>query len=42
MGHGEPPIDLLRPFDSDKMESSPANPSVGNVRNNGPELLNSA
>jgi putative SOS response-associated peptidase YedK len=42
MGHGDPPIDLLRPYDSDKMESAPANPGVGNVRNNGPEMLNSA
>lgn len=42
MGHGNPPLDLLRPFDADKMESSPANPSVGNVRNNGPDMLNSA
>jgi putative SOS response-associated peptidase YedK len=33
------PIDLLRPFDSDEMEMHPANPAVGNYRNNGPEML---
>jgi putative SOS response-associated peptidase YedK len=33
---------LLRPFDSDAMEMTPANQLVGNVRNNGPEMLNSA
>ncbi len=38
----QPPIDLLRPFDSGGMEMRPANPLVGNVRNNGPEMLNSA
>ena len=38
----QPPLDLLRPFDSDQMEMSPANPLVGNVLNNGPEMLNSA
>ena len=37
-----PPIDLLRPFESEEMEMAPANPLVGNVRNNGPEMLNSA
>ena len=37
-----PPVDLLRPFDSGKMKSSCCNPLVGNVRNNGPEMLNSA
>jgi putative SOS response-associated peptidase YedK len=35
----QPPIDLLRPFPSDEMEMHPANPAVGNVRNNGPEML---
>jgi putative SOS response-associated peptidase YedK len=39
---GPPPVDLLRPFESDGMEMSPANQAVGNVRNNGPEMLNSA
>jgi putative SOS response-associated peptidase YedK len=37
-----PPIDLLRPFDSDAMQTDACNPLVGNVRNNGPEMLNSA
>jgi putative SOS response-associated peptidase YedK len=35
----QPPIDLLRPFDSDEMEMHPANPAEGNYRNNGPEML---
>lgn len=35
----QPPLDLLRPFPSDEMEMHPANPAVGNVRNNGPEML---
>jgi putative SOS response-associated peptidase YedK len=34
-----PPIDLLRPYESDGMEMQPCNPAVGNVRNNGPEML---
>ena len=37
-----PPLDLLRPYESDKMRMTPANRLVGNVRNNGPEMLNSA
>ncbi len=37
-----PPIDLLRPFESELMAAAPCNPLVGNVRNNGPEMLNSA
>lgn len=36
------PLDLLRPFDSEAMEMYAANPKVGNVRNNGPELLRMA
>jgi putative SOS response-associated peptidase YedK len=38
---GDPrlPIDLLHPFDSDKMKMLPANPAVGNANNNGPEML---
>ncbi len=36
------PLDLLRPYDPDKMSMNPANTRVGNVRNNGPEMLNSA
>ena len=34
-----PPIDLLRPFDSDSMQAAPCNPGVGNVKNTGPEML---
>jgi putative SOS response-associated peptidase YedK len=34
-----PPLDLLRPFESDAMGKWACNPLVGNVRNNGPELL---
>lgn len=37
-----PPIDLLRPYESEGMRMTPANRLVGNVRNNGPEMLNSA
>jgi putative SOS response-associated peptidase YedK len=37
-----PPIDLLRPYESEGMRMTPANRQVGNVRNNGPEMLNSA
>jgi len=37
-----PPTDLLRPYDSDAMQTACCNPLVGNVRNNGPEMLNSA
>lgn len=37
-----PPIDLLRPYESDGMRMTEANRLVGNVRNNGPEMLNSA
>ena len=36
------PIDLLRPFESDAMSATPCDPLVGNVKNNGPEMLNSA
>jgi putative SOS response-associated peptidase YedK len=42
MGHGELPIDLLGSYDAEAMEAIPANKAVGNVRNNGPEMLNSA
>ena len=34
-----PPLDLLRPFDAALMIAAPCNPAVGNVRNNGPEML---
>jgi len=37
-----PPVDLLRPFESEAMAAAPANNLVGNVKNNGPEMLNSA
>jgi putative SOS response-associated peptidase YedK len=37
-----PPLDLLRPYESECMCMTPANRSVGNIRNNGPEMLNSA
>jgi putative SOS response-associated peptidase YedK len=35
-----PPLDLLRPFESDAMVKWPCDPLVGNSRNNGPEMLN--
>jgi putative SOS response-associated peptidase YedK len=38
----QPPTYLLRPFESEEMEMKPANPLVGNVKNNGPEMVNSA
>ena len=38
----QPPVHLLRPYDSDEMTLAPCNRGVGNVRNNGPEMLNSA
>ncbi len=36
------PRDLLRPFDEDAMEMHAANPKVGNVRNDGEELVREA
>ncbi len=36
-----PPVQLLRPFDTAAMQIHPAHPKVGNVRNQGPEMLNS-
>ena len=36
------PLDLLRPFESEEMEMFEANSKVGNVRNNGPELMRAA
>ena len=36
---GQPPIDLLRPFDSTFMQAWRVDAAVGNVRNNAPELL---
>lgn len=41
-GESRPPLDLLRPDESEGMAMFPANRLVGNVRNNGPEMLNSA
>lgn len=38
----QPPIDLLRPYEADRTNTSACNPAVGNVKNNGPEILNSA
>lgn len=35
----EPPLDLLRPFAAEAMRHWLCNPAVGNVRNNGPEML---
>jgi putative SOS response-associated peptidase YedK len=37
-----PPLDLLRPYESEGMRMTQANRLVGNVRNNGPEMLDSA
>ena len=34
----QPPIDLLRPYDSDEMQMHPVDPRVGNVKNNEPSL----
>ena len=36
------PLDLLRPLESEEMEMFEANPRVGNVRNNGPQLMRAA
>ena len=40
-GLNQPPIDLLRPHEAEAMTISACKPLVGNVRNNGPEMLNS-
>lgn len=37
-----PPLDLLRPYESEEMEVHEANPKVGNIRNNGPEMMRAA
>jgi putative SOS response-associated peptidase YedK len=34
-----PALHLLRPYDSDEMQLAPCNPAVGNVKNNGEEML---
>ena len=36
------PVDLLRPYEAEEMSADACNPAVGNVRNNGPDMLNSA
>lgn len=36
------PLHLLRPYDSEAMQLSPCNSAVGNVKNNGPDMLLSA
>ena len=36
------PLDLLRPYESEDMEMFEASAEVGNVRNNGPELMRAA
>ena len=36
-----PPLHLLKPFFSNEMQVFSAHPKVGNVRNQGPEILNS-
>jgi len=33
------PLHLLRPYDSEAMQLSPCNSAVGNVKNNGPDML---
>jgi putative SOS response-associated peptidase YedK len=37
-----PPIDLLRPFDADKMMAWTVDKAVGNVKNDSPELIEPA
>jgi putative SOS response-associated peptidase YedK len=38
-GDPRPPLYLLHAFDASKMKMAPANPAIGNSRNNGPEML---
>jgi putative SOS response-associated peptidase YedK len=38
----KPPVELLRPYPAEDMRAAEAHKDVGNVRNNHPELLNSA
>jgi hypothetical protein len=40
-GDPRPPLDLdlLHPYDAARMKMTPANPAVGNWRNNGSEML---
>ena len=37
-----PPIDLLRPFEADKMTAWKVDKAVGNVKNDSPELMEPA
>jgi putative SOS response-associated peptidase YedK len=37
-----PPIDLLRPFDADKITAWKVDKAVGNVKNDSPELIEPA
>jgi putative SOS response-associated peptidase YedK len=37
----QPPVDLLRPFPADEMETFEVSKDVGNVKNNSAELLDS-
>jgi len=37
-----PPVELLHPYPADEMKAQKVNTDVGNVKNNYPELLNSA
>ena len=39
---GRPPIDLLRPFDADKMTAWKVDKAVGNAKNDSPELIEPA
>jgi putative SOS response-associated peptidase YedK len=41
LGHGQPPTDLLRPYEAEDIKMGPVNQKVGHVRNNGPEMLRS-
>jgi putative SOS response-associated peptidase YedK len=36
------PLDLLRPYESSEIEVYEANPKVGNIRDNGPEMMRAA
>jgi putative SOS response-associated peptidase YedK len=38
-GDPRPLLDLLHPYDASRMKMTPANPAIGNWRNNGPEML---
>jgi hypothetical protein len=40
--HNRPPIDLLRPYDADKMTAWKVDNAVGNVKNDRPELIEPA